>query len=154
LKEKVLIALRYKPVQFLARLIFGGTFIYASLSKIAFPTAFAEIVNNYGILPSSLSKLAAFSLPWIELILGIFLITGIFIRESAFFLSFLIIIFMAAIIHKALNGTVGDCGCFSIGSLNETQSIVLIITRDVLLLLLGIIVLLSTKFRDLNFKNN
>lgn len=143
-----------KSLQFIARLVLGGIFIYASMDKIAFPKAFVEIVNNYGILPVSLAKLVAVSLPWLELILGIFLITGIFIRESSFLLSLLILIFTAAIIYKALNGTIGNCGCFSIGSFDETQNIVLIIMRDIFLLLLGITVWWSTRLHDQKIRFN
>ena len=60
------------------RLVLGGIFIYASLDKIVHPRAFAEIIYNYQILPGSLINLSAVILPWLELFLGLLLISGRF----------------------------------------------------------------------------
>ena len=54
------------PIQFLARLLLGGIFIYASIDKIAFPGDFARIIENYGLLPSFVVKPFAILLPWLE----------------------------------------------------------------------------------------
>ena len=63
----------------MARLILGVIFIYASIDKIFHPAAFAEAVYNYQILPDALINLTAIVLPWLELILGAFLILGLWL---------------------------------------------------------------------------
>ena len=62
----------------LARFILGAVFIYASLDKIADPVAFSTNIDNYHISPLAINNLAALILPWVELIIGLSLITGVF----------------------------------------------------------------------------
>ena len=131
-----------KRTQLVARLVLGSIFIYASIDKISYPENFIKIVQNYNILPEFLIIIIAYILPWIELILGIFLIAGFFIRETALVLSSLILVFIIAISIKALNGTIDDCGCFNKLSILSSSNIVFLILRDVLFLLFGIILIL------------
>lgn len=130
---------------FIARLVLGGIFIYSSVDKIAYPSVFSEIVINYSILPVSLAKFVAFTLPWVELILGIFIVVGFFIRESALFLSFLILIFMSVIIFKSLNGTIENCGCFLTSQQESNFNLFTFIIRDTFLLLFGGLLIFSKK---------
>jgi hypothetical protein len=53
--------------------------VYASYDKILHPLAFAEIVYNYQILPDVLVNLVALFLPWIELLVGLSLIVGMWL---------------------------------------------------------------------------
>ena len=96
-----------------ARLILGAVFIYASIDKIAHPEAFAKAVYNYQILPGFLINLTAIILPWLELILGLFLIIGLFREGSAFIVTLLLIVFFVAIIFNLARGLDIHCGCFS-----------------------------------------
>jgi len=136
-------------MQFSARLILGGVFIYASIDKIAYPKEFASIVMKYQILPEKLAIYFAFLLPWVELFLGIFIILGFFVRESAISLSFLVMIFMIAILIRSLAGPIGNCGCFSITPSGTSQSIAFLIFRDILFLLCGLVLALTNKAKKL-----
>jgi len=60
----------------IARLFLGRVFIYASVDKIFHPDDIARAVYNYQILPDGLINLTALVLPWLELLLGICLLTG------------------------------------------------------------------------------
>ena len=135
---------RLKYIQLIARILLGGIFIYASIDKIVFPRDFAKIVMNYGILPTKVAIYFSFLLPWIELFLGMFLIIGLFVRESALLLSSLLLVFMAAMIIKSINGGIQNCGCFSMSS-QKFESIYLLLLRDVLLLGCGITVIFLYK---------
>ena len=126
-----------RAVRFAARLLLGGVFIYASLDKIAQPEEFAKIVMNYGILPVEPAIYFAYLLPWVEMILGIFLVAGLFVRESALALSSLLLVFMAAIVIRSLNGPLENCGCFSVTGSGSGGGIVSLLLKDVLLLVLG-----------------
>jgi len=149
MKEKILSFFNHKFAQLAARLILGGVFIYASIDKIAYPKEFASIVMRYQILPEKLAIYFAFLLPWLELFLGIFVILGFFIRESAISLSFLVLIFMAAVAIRSLAGPIGNCGCFRITSSGNAQSIAFLILRDILFLLCGLILALTNKAKKL-----
>jgi len=101
------------PVALCARLILGAVFIYASIEKIAHPEAFAEAIYNYQILPDALINLTAIILPWLELILGIFLIIGLFREGSALIVMGLMVVFLSAMVFNLARGLDIHCGCFS-----------------------------------------
>ena len=96
-----------------AHLILGAVFIFASIDKIAHPEAFAKAVYDYQILPDFLINITAIILPWLELILGLFLITGLFREGSVCIVTFLLVIFLAAMIFNLARGLDIHCGCFS-----------------------------------------
>ncbi len=96
-----------------ARLILGGLFIIAGLGKIAIPEAFAKEISNYQLLPSSLVNLMAVTLPWLEVVAGIFLVVGIRIKASAAIIGTLLIIFLGGILWAMSQGLKIDCGCFA-----------------------------------------
>lgn len=96
-----------------ARLILGAIFIYASIDKIAHPAAFAEAVYNYQILPDYLINLTAIILPWLELVLGLFLIIGLFKEGSVCIVTGLLVVFLGAMIFNLARGLDIYCGCFS-----------------------------------------
>jgi len=150
MKAKIAAFLNHSLVKLSARLILGGVFIYASIDKIAYPKEFASIVTRYQILPEKLAIYFAFLLPWVELFLGIFVILGFFVRESAISLSFLVLVFMIAILIRSLAGPIGNCGCFSITPSGTSQSIAFLIFRDVLFLLCGLVLIFPHKAKNLH----
>lgn len=129
------------PLQLLCRLALGGIFIYASLDKIAHPRAFAGIVANYAILPDWLVTLPALALPWLELLAGLLLVAGIWTRSAAAVLSLLLLAFMLVLAFNALRGIDLSCGCFSTSAADKENAWVLV-GRDLLILLPGIVILL------------
>lgn len=145
MKESFLSFFNQKLIQFSARLILGGVFIFASIDKIAYPKEFAAIVMRYHILPERLAIYFAFFLPWLELFLGVFVILGFFVRGSAISLSFLVLIFMTAIMIRSIAGPIGNCGCFSITPSGTTQSFAFLIFRDIFFLLCGLVLALANK---------
>lgn len=147
INQRISNVLNQRIAHLIARQILGGTFIYASLDKIAFPREFAKIVINYHILPEKLAALFAFFLPWAELFLGIFLISGLFVPESAFVLSSLLLSFMIAIVIKTIDGTIENCGCFSSSRSNSNESVVLLLLRDMLLFMFGLLLIAQAKLR-------
>jgi len=96
-----------------ARLILGAVFMYASIDKILHPAAFAKAVYNYQLLPGALINLTAIVLPWLELVLGIFLIIGLFREGSVCMVTFLLALFLGAAIFNLARGLDIYCGCFS-----------------------------------------
>lgn len=135
------------PVQVLCRLALGGIFIYASLDKIAHPRAFAGIVANYAILPDWLVTLPALALPWLELLAGLLLVAGIWTRSAAATLSLLLLAFILALAFNALRGVNLSCGCFSTSAADKENAWVLV-GRDLLILLPGIVILLFGREKE------
>ena len=65
-----------------ARVFLGFLFLYASIEKILYPGAFVEIVYNYRILPDEMIHATAVVLPWLELLVGLFLILDIWLAGA------------------------------------------------------------------------
>lgn len=100
-----------KMLFILFRLFLGCIFIYASIGKIANPAQFAEIVENYKILPHLLINLFAILLPWIEFLCGVFLILGLFVSGSSLVLLSMLAVFTLAVAINVVRGVDITCGC-------------------------------------------
>jgi putative oxidoreductase len=103
-----------KYVVFAARLILGVVFIYASLSKIQNPGEFAQAIYNYRMVPESLINIMAIVLPWMELICGILIIIGVFVRGSALLIGLMLAVFIIALSSALIRGLDISCGCFTL----------------------------------------
>ena len=66
-----------QKVSFIFRWVLGVIFIYASIDKIVYPSAFSDAINNFRLFPGVLIDLLAIWLPWLELLAGLFLILGL-----------------------------------------------------------------------------
>ena len=97
----------------IARILVGWIFIYAAVGKIADPVDFAGDIDNYQILPDFLLNISALTLPWIELLCGIFLIAGIRLKANSIIASGLLAVFIIAVLLAMAQGLSIDCGCFS-----------------------------------------
>ncbi len=120
-----------------ARLILGVTFIYASYHKILAPAEFAKLVYGYDLFPHETINLISITIPFIELISGVALITGIYTRAAALIIIGMLIAFIISISINVIRGHEFDCGCFSIETVPAAKSAKYILGRDVILLLLG-----------------
>jgi uncharacterized membrane protein YphA (DoxX/SURF4 family) len=119
-----------------ARMILGLVFIYASYDKLFHPKAFADIIYHYQILPGRLINITAIVLPWLELLMGIFLIIGFWMPGAVIWCNFLLVIYIGALSFNLVRGLDIDCGCFSTAG-GKSIGIETIL-RDVVLLVLSI----------------
>lgn len=97
----------------LMRLVLGGLFVYASLNKIVDPEAFAASITGYRIIGPGLSLIAATVVPWVELLCGFGLITGIWLRGSAALTTIMLVAFTAAVGSALWRGLDVACGCYT-----------------------------------------
>ncbi len=97
----------------MTRLFLGGLFIYASTNKILHPAYFARAVYNYQILPDALINLTALVMPWLELLLGVCLVGGVWLPGATVISTGLLTVFIGAIIFNQVRGLNIHCGCFS-----------------------------------------
>ena len=84
--------LRNKYLLFLFRVIVGFVFIYAGIIKISDPAGFSDAINNYDLLPLSFVNFFAITLPWIEVVAGLFLLFGVSVKENSFIISVTLIV--------------------------------------------------------------
>jgi uncharacterized membrane protein YphA (DoxX/SURF4 family) len=107
--------LRHPAVHWAIAIVIGGLFVYASLDKIAKPADFARIVYHYRILGPLPSNWLAVTLPWVELLAGVLMISGVWRREASLVIAMLLVVFMTAVgwaLHMGID--IENCGCFSV----------------------------------------
>ncbi len=120
-------------ILFILRLLVGGVFVYAGITKVQHPLNFADSIATFQILPTQLINVLAMSLPPFEIIVGLMLIIGWKVRLAAFAIFILTVIFAIALSQALIRGLEVDCGCFGSGkpSLLKTWAS---LGRDILLM--------------------
>jgi uncharacterized membrane protein YphA (DoxX/SURF4 family) len=121
----------------IVRLGLGCMFIYSSLPKIRQPYDFLADVYNYEIVGPKLGMLAAMTMPWAELLVGICLVGGIFIGGALLVSIGLGAMFSVVLCWALYMGLDISCGCFSSSSA-ETISYMTLIRALVIMLLSGV----------------
>ena len=130
---------KYQPwLTFAFRLILGGVLLVAGALKVSDPYSSATSVRAYQILPVDLANFLGFVLPFAEVVIGIFLIVGIWVRLNAIAGGALMVMFIIAIGQAWIRGISLDCGCFGKGGLLETDELpvwnyTIEIARDIVL---------------------
>ncbi len=104
-----------QPILLLMRLLLGGILIVSSLAKLTSGTDFVGVVSSYGMLPQALAELYGSVLPWLELLVGVSLVLGLFTRLAAAAAFCLVLSFTVANVHALLSDTYHSgadlCGC-------------------------------------------
>ncbi len=124
----------------------GAVFVYASLDKIAHPDAFARIVYHYRLVGPSASigplpaNIVAVTLPWVEMVVGLALIAGLWRREAAGLATLLLVVFLGAVSWALLHGIdIENCGCFAVTGAGRGAGVKLVL-QDLGLLAMAIAV--------------
>jgi len=126
-----------KTADLLLRLALGGIFIAASVDKILHPAAFASIVRDYKVLPDTLSNLAALVLPWLELVLGVLLLAGVWRASALVLANLLLLLFWTTLLVNYFRGIDVGCGCFSTSAAQQ-HGMFWYVVRDGLFVVLGL----------------
>jgi uncharacterized membrane protein YphA (DoxX/SURF4 family) len=130
----------------LARLFLGGVYVVAGALKVLDPGKFAESVANFRLLPYELINVVAITLPWIEIVAGLFLILGLWWVASAWLINLMTVAFIGAIASAVARGLSIDCGCF--GTVGGRKTGLTAIAEDLLLLACGVWVLWQARARN------
>jgi uncharacterized membrane protein YphA (DoxX/SURF4 family) len=96
-----------------ARIVLGFLFVVVSIEKIRNPNAFAISIENYRIVPPLVAMLLATILPWMELLCGLSVLCGVFVRGGSLLLAVLLVVFTAAVASALVRGLDISCGCFT-----------------------------------------
>ena len=127
-----------------SRLVLGGVFLAAGVPKALDPGSLAASIRTYELgLPEWFITFSAYSLPYLEILIGLYLIAGLFTKISAWFTSALMFMFLIALLQGAARGLEIDCGCFGAAAGEQSTRLPTAIARDVGLLALGLHVALA-----------
>ena len=96
------------------RIIIGSIFIFSGLGKLLSPYQnFLYVIQAYQLLPSWGEVLVAQIFPWIELMVGIFVLLGLWASWSLRGVLVLFGIFVAVVGQALIRGLpLENCGCF------------------------------------------
>ena len=114
------------------RVVLAGLFAVAGGLKLFDPAAFAVEIDRYQLIPWWSCALLALLLPWLEVCVGIGLLTHWFSRGALAWVTALLIVFSLALLSAMLRGLSIDCGCF--GRLWQSTGTFWPLVRNVVLL--------------------
>ena len=113
----------------LIRVAAAGIWLAAGGAKVADLTHFHDQVDQYRLLPGSLEAPFAYTLPFVELLVGLYLLAGLLTRAAAILACALMVLFLIAQAQAWVRGLSLDCGCF--GTLTHERVGLWTILRDV-----------------------
>lgn len=102
------------------QLALGLIFIIAAWPKIADPPSFAHMIYNYRVLPAALINISSLVMPWLEIVVGLALVIGIWTRPARTLIALMLVVFIAALSFNLLRGNAIDCGCFNVSLANRS----------------------------------
>ena len=134
------------------RIILGVVFIYASYHKILDPASFSNNIHNFHITDNLIwtENMAALIIPWLELIVGVFLIFGVFLEGATSITIGLYIFFIIILSQAVYRGIDVHCGCFKTeadaGVTDLRFELIKRIIEDFVLLGMAVVIQVRDKF--------
>ena len=110
--KKITMILRNSYLHLALRLFLGATFIASAVAKLPMQERFIDVVKDYHMLPDFLASFYGSVLPWLELLLGVYILLGMLIKQTSFTIILIGATFMVANIGAIAKG-MEHCGtCF------------------------------------------
>lgn len=122
-------------------IILAVIFIYSGYIKIESPLQFAAAITGYQLVPENLVFPIAKYFPWIEIALGVLLLTGWKSRYVAMAATGLLLFFTVILTITYFRGINANCGCFSF----DDQITPKTIARDSILLIPALFLVFEEK---------
>jgi len=90
----------------------GGLFAWTGGEKLFRLADFTRNVANYKLLVAPWDAVAAYTLPWFELVAGVLLLLGMWTRGALAVVAALTVVFFVGIAQAWARGLAISCGCF------------------------------------------
>ena len=97
---------------FVVRVLLGGLLIAAGVLKLGHPADLASNIAGFRLLPPDVVGPLAVALPYVELLLGAYLIVGLFTKAIAAIAAAQFLLYAGAIASAVLRHIPANCGCF------------------------------------------
>lgn len=106
------------------RLVLGGLFLAAGLSKVGAPLQTLASIYAYQIvLPDWLANTVAHALPWMEILLGLAMLAGLWLPVAAGWIATMLGIFIVLTAQAWWRGLTIDCGCVDLSTLHPALAV-------------------------------
>ncbi|HZY98961.1 MAG TPA: MauE/DoxX family redox-associated membrane protein [Candidatus Baltobacteraceae bacterium] len=100
---------------FVVRIIVGGLLLATGILKIGHPAELASAIAGFRLLPAGAVGPMALALPYVELVLGAYLVAGLFTRAAAVVSAIQFGVYAGAIASAVVRHIPANCGCFGPG---------------------------------------
>lgn len=100
-------------IKWLFRITLGVVFLVFGGMKLIDIPLFLEAVRQYGILSEVVGRLYALALPWVEVVIGVLLLIGLWLRWMVPVVILIIASFISATVFNLfwLHVAFNSCGC-------------------------------------------
>ncbi|HEY7983669.1 MAG TPA: MauE/DoxX family redox-associated membrane protein [Ktedonobacterales bacterium] len=95
-----------------SRAVVGGIFLLTGILKALDVAGFERSIQAYQMVPGGLVPIMANGLPWLEIVVGAYVLAGLYRRWSALAAGALLVIFIIAMGQALVRGLTLQCGCF------------------------------------------
>ena len=103
-------------VRVVLRIVLGAVFVYAAYTKLRQSwLLFALSIDSYQLLPEWGVLALARTLPWLELAIGLLLISGWKLKYISLVATLILAGFFSVMLLSYARGAGIDCGCFGVG---------------------------------------
>ena len=97
---------------FLLRIFLGGLLVVTAALKVGHAPELASAIAGFRLLPSEIVAPMALVLPYFEILIGLYLIAGLFTRVVSWITVAQFLLYAAAIASAVIRGIPANCGCF------------------------------------------
>jgi uncharacterized membrane protein YphA (DoxX/SURF4 family) len=129
-------------LHWICRLALAVVFIWSGWVKLKEPLQFAVAITGYKILPDGYAFPIATWFPWLEIALGVLLLSGFKIRWSAIASAALMLFFIVLLSVTLFRGIETNCGCFGFGERITWKTII----RDGSLLIPALFLVIESRW--------
>ncbi len=105
------------------RMVLGGVAFAAGAVKLGDLEESVWAVRAYDLMPTALAEVVGTALPFVEVLLGVLLVAGLFTRWAAGAFGVLLLGFAVGIASAWARGLAIDCGCFGGGGPVEPSAV-------------------------------
>jgi uncharacterized membrane protein YphA (DoxX/SURF4 family) len=97
------------------RLLTGGTLLVAGVLKVGHAADLAASIAGFALLPAAVVGPLALALPFIEILMGAYLVAGLFTRATAVVVAGQFALYAGAVASAVIRHLPANCGCFGPG---------------------------------------
>jgi uncharacterized membrane protein YphA (DoxX/SURF4 family) len=97
---------------FVVRVVLGALLVLAGALKVGHSTELAAAIAGFRLVPAAIAGPLALALPYLEIVLGGYLVAGLFTRAVAAVVAVQFLLYAGAVASAVVRHIPANCGCF------------------------------------------